>query len=490
MNGNTFLDAMEGIRDRYILSAQERLWDLTPHKKSGRNSMKRIFTVALAAALALTCTMAVAMAVSPELRAAVISLFQLDEPEQVPGIPAGTNEVRQTTLGNTVTARYVNVDGSWSFSVEGGLLRKGSGWQRQGNQYYRLDGGTLTEVGTDAPVAELKVLWNGEEYAGRFRWFIHEGQLYLDDRFYEDGDYSKTPIGLAPHSLGKRTDVAVLSAMGYEEGETYYFWIYDLKSGQVRDVLADCGVETLGPTRWVQFSEDLKYAIVQAGETYEGTPYLADLKKRTCTPLSQLFGMEIKEFQIETGEGGYRAGFYGNDSILLAIGPKDTPWTDQNSVWSYHIPSGAAVCTVEDGRDLRPINGISGQYAQFGTLALAPEGDGVSIVDLGTGGRVKLEGVDTSRGFLCMADSTGAKLLWAEWDEVENNVSVRIDRLGVINLKTGIFTVFQREGLEELRNNEWAFWLSDNQVVVTVDPYNGAGYDPETRETYLCIYEF
>ena len=86
--------------------------------------------------------------------------------------------------------------------------------------------------------------------------------------------------------------------------------------------------------------------------------------------------------------------------------------------------------------------------------------------------------------------SIGDKLLWAEYNEVENNVSVRIDRLGVINLETGVFTVFQREGLEEIRNSEWAGWLGDSRVVIYMDPYDGAGYDPETREIYLCIYEF
>lgn len=475
MNSSEYKKAMECfapdpfLRARVAAAVQERKH---PHARP----LRRAVAVACAAVLALVCTMAAAMAVSPELRATVISLFQLDAAEQVPGIPAGTNEVRQVVIGDTVTARYVKVEGCWNWFVDDGLMHKGSAWNRQGNQFYQLDGETLAEVGADAPMVEPVVLWNGVEYAGRFRWFVHNGQLYLDDRFYEDGDYSKTPIGLVPHRLGSRTDVAVLSAMDYEEYETDYFWIYDLKTGQVRDVLADCGVDALGPTRWVQFSEDLKYAIVQAGETSEGTPYLADLGQKTCTPMSQLFGMEIKEFRMETGEGGYRVTFCDNDTLLLTT-------HSRNSTWAYHIPSGAVVCTVEDGTDLRLIE------SQHSMLALSVDGDGgVSVVDIRTGGRIKLEGVDISRGFLCRANSTDTKLLWAEWDEVENNVSIRIDRLGVIDLETGVFTVFQREGLEELRNNEWAFWLSDSQVVVTIWPW--AGYDPEHVESYLCIYEF
>ena len=147
MNGTIFLDAMEGIQDQYIISAQERLGNLAHRKKSGHLAVKRIFTVALAAALVLTGTMAVAMAVSPEFRAAVISLFQLGEPERVPGIPGGANEVRQVVIGDTVTARYVKVEGTWSFFTENGLLRKGSDWQRQGNLFYQLVCEMLTDVG-------------------------------------------------------------------------------------------------------------------------------------------------------------------------------------------------------------------------------------------------------------------------------------------------------------------------------------------------------
>lgn len=477
MNSNEYKKAMDCFQPDPFLRA--RIGAAVKERKRPRvRPFRRAAAAVIAAALALTCTMAAAMAVSPELRATVISLFQLGQAEQVPGIPAGVNEVRQVTLGGAVTARYVKVEGYWSIAVDDGLLRKGSSWNRQGCQFYELREDALTEVGADAPTAEPKTLWNGEEYAGRFRWFIHDGQLYLDDRFYEDGDYSKTPIGLEPRRLGSRTDVAVLSAMGYDGYETNYFWIYDLERGQVRDVLADCGVEALGPTRWVQFSEDLNYALVQAGATSEGTPYLVDLNKKTCTPLSELFGMEIKEFQMETGEGGYRASLCGDDTVLLTTGPK-------NSTWTYHIPSGAVVCTVEDGTNLKLIE------SQHSMLALSADGDGgVWVVDIRTGGRVKLEGVDAGRGYLCRANSTDTKLLWAEWDEVENNVVVRIDRLGVIDLETGVFTVFQREGLEELRENEWAYWLNDSQVMVVIDPYNGAGYDPETRESFLCIYEF
>lgn len=95
--------------------------------------------MALAAALVLACAMATAMAVSPELRATIISMFRLDEAEQVPDISAKVNEVRQITIGETVSANYVKVDGIWSWSTDGALLCNGT-WAGDGSSFYKLDG--------------------------------------------------------------------------------------------------------------------------------------------------------------------------------------------------------------------------------------------------------------------------------------------------------------------------------------------------------------
>lgn len=257
-----------------------------------------------------------------------------------------------------------------------------------------------------------------------------------------------------------------------------YTWVYDLESGEVTDVLEDCGVEVLGPIRVVTIADDLKHAIVQAGETSEGIPYLADLEEQTLTPLSEVFGMEIKEWQFQTGEGGYRAGFCNSDTILLTTGERNTTWT-------YHIPSGALVCTVADGTGLRPID------SRRGMLNLSvDEAGGVSVVDLATGGRVKLEGINGNGEFICKANSTDTKLLWAEWSGSDEHRSISIERLGVIDLETGEFTAFDRVHQEELRD-EWVYWLGDSRVMIVNDLHSSENSDPgHSPEYYLCVYEF
>lgn len=483
MNSGNFLDAMEAIQDQYLISAQRRLGGAPAQNRPGRRSVKRIFTAALAAALALLCTIAAAMAVSPPFRAAVISLFQLGEAEQVPGIPAGVNEVRQITIGDTVTARYVKVEGIWDLDTgaSGALLRNGA-WNAKGSRFYELDGETLTEVGADAPTASARISWDGREYHALFRYFVYDGALYTDDL---SGTLfnGMADLTLPPTRIGGRTDVVQLTTIVAGSDEFYegiYSWVYDLESGEVIDVLEGFDVEKLGLLHAVTLAEDLKHAIVQAGDTLEGTPYLADLEQKTLTPLSELFGVEIKEWQFQIAEdGGYRAAFCDSDTILLTT-------VAGHSAWTYHIPTGALVCTVEDTTGLRLIDSWRSM------LALSvDEAGGVSIVDLSTGGRVKLEGVNGNGEFLCKANSTDTKLLWAEWSgSDEYHPRTTINRLGVIDLETGEFTAFDRVRQEDLRG-EWVYWLGDNRVMILDDLHSKDGYDPDrTPEYYLCVYEF
>ena len=477
MNSKLFLDAMENIQDKYIISAQQRLGYASEQKKRRNRSLKQLFTAALAAALALFCTSAVALAVSPSLRATVISLFWLGETEQVPGIPAGVNEVRQVTIGETVGANYVKVDGVWSWIWDGALLRNGT-WADSGSSFYELDGEKLREVGADAPVATAQTTWNGRDYIAMFRWFVYDGILYTDEIATGTMLNSATDAVLYPTRLGERTDVVQLTATILEPLMENYTWVYDLESGRVTDVLEGCGVEALGPIRTVTLAEDLKYAIVQAGETVEGTPYLVDLDNKTLMPLSEVFGMEIEEWRIQTDEDGYSAGFCDNDTILLTTGEKNTTWT-------YHISSGALMCTVEDGTGLRSID------SHRGMLSLSvDEAGGVTIVDRATGGRVRLEGVDGNKEFICKANSADTKLFWAEWSGSDEYHSTSIDRLGVIDLETGEFTAFDRNN-QEVPRNEWVYWLGDDRVMIVNDFQSTEDFDPErTPEYYLCIYEF
>ena len=125
-------------------------------------------------------------------------------------------------------------------------------------------------------------------------------------------------------------------------------------------------------------------------------------------------------------------------------------------------------------------------YGQF--LAQQVDEDGcVTILDLHTGGRVKLEGITVAQGQRCYlkANPSQTKLLWAEWDGGAN-----LSRLGVVDLERGVFTAFARENLD-IQYNDVTFWMGDNRVAVMMDLHTGEPYDSySTSEYYLCVYEF
>ncbi len=476
MNSMILLNAMEHIDERYILSAQNRLGYFTEAAKSRARPVKRLFTVALAAALALLCTLAAAMAVSPEFREAVISLFQLGEVEQVPDVPESGYEVKQVTIGGQVSAQYVKLEGAWDIEYGDGLLthsdvKPDGSWEN--TRFYALEGGKLTQVGTDAVETTVSLDISGTGVELRFRSFPYNGRLHLYD--ISSNLEAHTFLSLYPERLGSRTDMAVLDCEYYDgQAEGHWALVCDLATGQVRDVLADCGLEALGSARPILFTEDLRHALVRAGnDTAEGTPYLVNLEEKTYAPLGELMGLDIPETF-----GSYQATFYDNDTVLLAMAPLWRP--EPSSVWTYHIPSGTVALTAAQ----EELIGIVPEDPYDWSLAQQTDENGVvTIFDLRTGKQVKLEGITAAGDCYLKINSARTRLLWVDWGDHGLN------RLGVIDLESGEFKAFEREKME-LRYNEDVFWLGNDRVVTTINLHTGEEYVPGEEEYYLCVYEF
>ena len=117
MNINDYRRGMDKIVPDIEL--KERIMNQTKRK---HRSVRRVFTVALAAALTVTCLATVAFAASPELRTAVLSFFRMEEHEQVPSgsvSPEGPN-ISNAEIGQLVKAQYIKMDKYYGMS--GSLL--------------------------------------------------------------------------------------------------------------------------------------------------------------------------------------------------------------------------------------------------------------------------------------------------------------------------------------------------------------------------------
>lgn len=478
MNAKYLLDAMEGIQDRYIISAQKRLGYIAAEKKARIHSAKRAFAVALAAVLVLICTVAAAMAVSPEFREAIISLFQLGEVERVPDMSEEASEVKQITIGGEVSAQYVKVDGSWGAERGQGLLQQQDAEDGQ-ERFFDVVNGGLVEVGVDASEISTAVSWYGRTIHVHLRFFAYNDMLYLYNGYGGSCEEDSMTFVVNPERLGSRADVVLLRGECYgSEADTSWAWVCDLKTGEVWDVLAGCGIERFASIEGVQLSEDLKHALIRGWDGTSGsgmTPYLADLEEKTCIPLSELMGLDIP-----AAFGSYEAAFYDSNTVLLAIAPLWRP--EPSSVWAYHIPSGMVTPTAVNEEGLAKID--SEDAYDWALAQKVDENGSVTIVDLRTGKQVKLEGITATDRCYFKVNSARTKLLWVDW--VDN----RLNRLGVIDLENRTFKSFERENME-LRYNEAVFWLDDNRVATMMNLHSGEPYGSyPAGEYYLCVYEF
>lgn len=479
MNAQRLLDAMEHISDTYILHAQARLGYFAQAVKPRPRPVRRIFTVVLAAALALLCTLAAAMAVSPQFREAVISLFQIGEVELVPDIPEEANEVIQIAIGGEVSAQYVKVVGTWSADSGLGLLRRRDPADGQ-EHFYDVAGGELVEVGADASEIFTSVSWYGRTIPVHLRFFVYQDTLYLYNSYGGSCEEDSMTFRVYPERLGSRTDVVLLrgECCG-SEADTNWAWVCDLDTGEVRDVLAGFGPEKFPYMERVLLAEDLKHALIRGwdGAADSGiTPYLADLEEKTCTPLGQLMGLDIP-----TAFGSYEVTFYDSDTVLLAMAPLWRP--EPTNVWAYHIPSGMVTPTAKNEEELTSITPEADVYG-WALAQKVDENGNVTIVDLRTGRQVKLEGITAADRCYLKLNSARTRLLWVDW------VGSSLNRLGVIDLESGEFKAFARENME-LQYDEDVFWLDDDRVVTRMDLHTGDHQGPSTlNEYYLCIYEF
>lgn len=479
MNGEFLLDALEYIDERYILRAQRCLGLPAGQAKARPRPVRRIFTVALAAALALICTLAAAMAVSPQFREAVISLFQLGEVERVPDVPETGYEVKQVTIGGDVSAQYVKVDGIWGADSGLGLLQRLDADDGQ-ERFYDVVNGELVEVGVDDSEISTVVSWYGRTIPVHLRFFVYHDTLYLYNGYGGSCQEDSMTFVVNPERLGSRTDVVLLRGECYgSEADTNWAWVCDLKTGQVWDVLAGCGLEKFPYLNRVLLAEDGKHALIRGWDGGAGSgqiPYLVNLEEKTCTPLSELMGLDIP-----TAFGSYEVTFYDSDTVLLAMAPLWRP--EPTSVWAYHIPSGTVTPTVENEEELTPITPEADVY-DWALAQKVDENGNVTIVDLRTGKQVKLEGITAADRCYLKINGARTRLLWVDW--VDN----RLNRLGVIDLESGEFKAFERENME-LQYDEAVFWLDDDRVVTRMNLHTGDHQGPSTiNEYYLCIYEF
>ena len=427
---------------------------------------RRALLAALAALAAAACLLTAALAASPEFRAAVLTFFRLEEPEQVPG-PDTITEDSPVAVGpganGPVEAQYIRLEGP-GWQVWDGLLGQFDGGALLNDQFYTVDDSGLVEVTTQ--IAEVDAVWDGTEFHLALPW------ARLDDRVvcYGSGTSADGTHTAGLTAIPGRTDVVELTWSDTRPGRPRsYPMLYHLDTGEITDIFAPydrAWVEQAGE-KWL--SPDLKHAIIRD----DSGCYLARLEAGTLMPLAELTGWEV--------EPGTNVCFADDHTLLI------TCWDRMEGrvySWSYDLERGTLTQTV-DGEDLTLYWGSSGLSARGWLYGLdISSGGGVTVVQLSTGARAAVEGFTCAEEGFFEINADGDKLLYQVSAYGEDHLGFQgHSQLGVLDLEKGVFTLLDRENYAALREGSLGWFVNDRVAI--------AAHGADSHEDfYLYLYRF
>ena len=474
MNINDYRKAMDRVVPSHEL--KERILSQKASQKR-YVPIRRALAGTLAAALTLTCLFTIAMAASPELRTAVLSFFRMEEREQVPSDSSGVTDepdISRTDIGELVKAQYIRMDRYYGYS---GSLLTNLTWSEDrrtlvGAEFWEVQDNELIPVDVGLHTEKIDFTCRGSRYQGELYWYVREGKLaafkgdphHLDSR-PEDQWYVST--------IPNRTDaVWIRLYQGSQLDYSEYPVLYHIGTGEAEDILSGIDVTGPGLAYDYEWSENMRRVLIlyhvypESQETWVG-----DLKAGTLTRLNDLTGVEAEY-----------ARFHDDDTLILTAygADEEDVWTSM-SCWTYSIPTGRTVKTLDQlpyyrRWDERPYGVIP-----CGKNCLYVSEDGqVELIDLMTGEHIPVEGFTYQREDRFMFSPSENRLLYYRADPEADGLG--ITQLGMVDLEKNTFVAFEREGYQGL-HEEGIGWSGDNTVSI-----NATASDGETR--YLILYTF
>ena len=434
---------------------------------------RRLAGKVLAAAAAIACTFMVAMAVSTQLRAAVLTFFHLEETEQVPG-PVGEApeepEMTQTTIDDLVEAQYIrlpNAGAGYDYGIgtlfqaeraDDGTLLARHYWAAEGDQLVPLETRTT----------EFSTTWEGVTYTDTVYWCEYDGAIscHCDGTAGYALDYDCNTIAIP----GSTDSVILRLSQGSQMDYRQYPVLLDLETGEVTDLLDGTGWEKAAPLTDVRWTDDLSAAILSSDRT--GWFY-CDRAAKTTTALDELTGLEIF------------SAWFGQDGALILL-TRSGPDGECYDVWTWQPDSGALTRTfsqlpVYQSREENP-HGFQFFFGGGQGIYVAEDGT-VSVLDLVTGGTTIVEDFSLSQqeNVTLIANASGTKVLFASYDGQADGLG--ISSLGVMDLEKGVFTLLDRENYDALQEGSLS-WFDEDRVAIT------AHGKEDYNETYLYLYRF
>lgn len=419
-----------------------------------RPRRRRAGLTVLAAAAVVACTFLAAMAASPELRTAVLTLFRLEEAEQVPA-PTGEGpeqpELTQNTIGQQVEAQYIRLPDGFGWSYGDNVLSRA---ERADDgtvldfHYWAAEGDELIPLETST--THFSTVWDGVTYTDTVYWCEYEGEVSC---------YNNGTAGMAldydchVSSIGGRTDAVLLTlSQGSQIDYRQYPVLLDLATGEVTDLLDGTGWETAAPLTEVQWTDDLSAAILSSDRMGW---YYCDRTAKTTANLNELTGLEVS------------SAYLAEDSTLILL-TLSGPQGDCCDVWTYQPDSGTLTQTFSQLPVYQRHEEQSYGFQFFfggGRGIYVTEDGSVSVLDLVTGETIAVENFSLAQWDTptFIANPSGTKVLFASHGGQADGLG--ISSLGVMDLEQGAFTLLDRDSDASLYESSLG-WFDEDRVAI------------------------
>lgn len=493
MNAMQLLDALDSVQEPYILSAAQCLYGSSRKRAS---SLRRLGACAAAVLLVLSLSFGTALAVSADFRAFIYSFFRAEEPEVVPQhtspIPDGTVppedklsvEPEKILIGAQLEGTYVHTPVASHARNGLFLICTDEVMMNSGNHYdaYREENGTLVKLAPQTFCQDYTVL--GNTIHVEFQWVDAGGHCVCT---YVDSDAPwRKPNLSGPLEATLFTFTCQIPGAKYL---TNYPVLIDLNTGELTDILAGTGAETLDGIYQAAISDDLTRMVLV---THEKALYYVDISAKKLYSVDALSGEHAEECVLtdttltcwvlegdsieDRALGTYRAWAIDLETLERRELFRDLPATPATShdVWSEtaHLreDTGSTGYSASDFVGLHFLEGFSttshwgNMYCGSDFALEVDESRNVRVMDLATGERHLIDGFTWPEtdypDVECIPCPDGKKLL-IQW----RGEMTHYDQIGVLDFESRTYFEFSRENLNQV-NEHTIYWFDRSSILI------------------------
>lgn len=522
MNSKHILAAMNNIRNDHILSAQKKLgYDPDMHAMSVPSSRKRRTlrrTIALIAAVIMLMSVCftTALAANPEFREMVFTFFGISQPEIVPDLdPVDESnpgnmavEEERTDIGGVIEATYVHYPVQ-SIARNGiFLLCTDEQMMNTGNHYdaYREENGELIQLEEHTFSQDYSILGNNVHV--EFEWVEHNGNVSYT---YVDPEATFRKPNLAGDVTATLMTIDI--DLPGDLGSTNYPVLINIRTGELTDICAGTGVESIPDLYQAAISEDLtKMLLVD----WNRNLYYVDLTAKQLYRVDELAGEHVQECSligdklacfvlegdsIEEGKiGTYRAwtiDLTTMERTEIFSGLSATASTSID-VWSnaYDVPP-EIWAQIGGGIELEPLSVAGLHFIQgfdmtsnWGNMYAGSKfavevdlGRNVYVIDLATGERTIIDGfrwpdLEYPR-VQCAPSADGEKLLI-----YTSTYEGYFGSIGILDFTKKNYTEFSRENLNDV-NEHTIYWFDNDSIIIAAVYQGETDYENGIKDYYV-----